>query len=270
MAKSIRIQRAIETIIGAIETAAREHAAYDADPHPRKADQDEYRARIDHQRDVTIATARADLAKESATIEAIYSKTRRTSFDEAAVGSAWTRISSLLSSGRGVDDVIARDGFTRDEAEALRRNYSTFLAAQDPNLQPVAVERRTAPDLQRVLQREIALMPAAEAEATAAELERLRVGDVLRSIDKMAVEAAQSGKVSGQALLETGFAMNAAGITPPAKSWDQIVAEVDPLGAARAHFDTLDPETRARVTEAAKAQGFESSAPPEPSLRATR
>lgn len=261
MAKSIRIQRAIERIIEAIETAAREHAAYDADPHPRKADQDEYRARIDHQRDVTIATARADLAKESATIDAIYSKSRRSDYDEAAVASAWTRVESLLSTGRGIDDVVGRDSFSRDEAEAIRRNYSTFLAAQDPDLRPVAVERRTAPDLQRVLQREIALMPTAEAEATAAELERIRVGDVLRSIDKMAVEAKQSGRVSGQALLETGFAMNAAGITPPERSWKSIV-------------DSIDPEWRAKLVgpsliEAAEGVGFK-SAPAEPSLRVPR
>jgi hypothetical protein len=64
--------------------------------------------------------------------------------------------------------------------------------------------------------------------------------------------------------LELGFAladdMGVPADAPGRRSWDSIVAEVDPTAKAEAARATLDPDTRAGLAENA-------AAPPGPSMR---
>ena len=262
----IDIERAIEAMISAIETAARERSEYDRDPHDRQADRHAFRAQIDARRDSAIAQARATLAREAEHAHTLYEKLRRTSFDEAGVAAAWKRIETLLESGRGVDDVIARAGFDRNEAEAIRRNLSTWMASKIPEARPVDIERRVMPDLFKVQRAELRLMDQAEADATRGEHDRLAAADAVRAVDKMGVAAAIAGKVPAQELLEVGYAQIAASIAPPAKSWDQIVAEVDPEAHASAARNGLDLRLRGPLNENARQIGFKATEPAEPPL----
>jgi hypothetical protein len=251
-----KVENAIDAMLKAVEAAAREHAAYDADPHERKADQEEFRARIDARKNDAVARARATLTAEAETVHGLYERLRKTSFDEAGVAAAWKRIEALLETGRGLDEVIERASFSRNEAEAIRREYAAWMARRLPEARPVDIERRVMPDLFRVQKAEIALMDRAEAEATTAEHERLATADVVRVLDKMAVEAAATGKVSSQAMLEVGYAQRAAGIAPPTKDWSEIVREVDPEAAAKAARNSAAPELRDALNRNARDVSF--------------
>jgi hypothetical protein len=256
------IQRAVMAMIDAIENAARERAQYLLDPHPRQADRDEFLKLIDRRRDDTVNAARVALDTEYDRIATTYQQARKKSFDDAEVNAAWRdRVKPLLDTLHDVDYIVSLPGFDRSAAEALRRNLASFTATQIPEASPASIERRVRPDLYRVLKAEIALMDRDEAEATQAEFERLATADTVKAVDKMAVEAQQSGRVSGQAMLEVGYAQRAAGIAPPARSWDSIVAEVDPLAAARAARDTLPPDIRTRLNEDARSGAVDHRGP---------
>jgi hypothetical protein len=268
---NIRIERAVMAMVDAIENAARERAQYLLDPHPRKADRDDFLKMIDKRRDDVVKGARVALDTEFDRIAKDYQRARKTSFDDNAVTAAWEHaVKPLLDTLHDVDYIAALPGFTRDQAEAIRRFLPAHEASQFPEARPQDIERRVRPALYTVLRREIALMDRDEAEATQAEFERLAAADTVKAVDKMAVEAQQSGRVSGQAMLAVGYAQKAAGIAPPPESWRSIVSRISPLDLANAQFNTLDPETRSRVIDEAKRQGFESSEPAEPSLRVER
>jgi hypothetical protein len=242
-------------MVRAIEDGARERAAYLADPHEREADRAEFLKMIDKRRDDAVKAAKLELDNEFEKVATVYQRSKKTSYDEAAVAAAWGRVKSLLDTFRGVDDIVEREGFDRNEAEALRRNLATYTAAQLPEARPVDIERRVRPDLYRVLRAELRLMDRGEAEATQAEIERIASADVVRAVDKMGVTAAMAGRVAPQELLEVGFATSAAGFEPDGQTWSDIVREVDPEAAARAARETLPADARESLAANARDAG---------------
>jgi hypothetical protein len=249
------IETAIATMTSAIETAVRERAEYDADPHERAVDREQFRREIDQRRDTAIATAKATLAREFSAIESTYQARRRVDFDEASVASSWGRIERYLDTGRGIDDVLELEGLTRADCQAIRQNYASWLAVQIPEARPQDIERRIRPDLLRVLEREVALMDQAEAGATRDELDRVKAADAVRSVDKMAVEAGASGKISPQSMLEVGYSQRAAGIGPEPEAWETITDRVDPLAAARRARNSASPAVRDAANDGLRGEG---------------
>jgi hypothetical protein len=258
-----RIQRAVEAMVKAIEDGARERAAYLADPHERQADRDEFLKMIDRRRDDIVKGAKVALDTEFSRIASTYQRTRKssTSYDEAEVAAAGVRVKGFLDTFRGVPEIVEREGFDRNEAEWLRRNLAAYEATRFPGARPVDIERRVRPQMYDILRAELRLMDRDEAQATEDELGRVATDGVVKAVDKMAITAAQSGRIPAQDLLAVGFAGSAAGFEPSRQTWRDILAQVDPDAAAVADRNALPPATRTDMDRQARQVEVRDGAP---------
>ena len=232
-----KYEQAIGTIIRSVNEAAERRRAYDADPHYRREDQDRERARIAADREAAVARAGKDLVQESKEIERTYARIRRKTFDPVETESSWRRISAMLDAGLGAEDVARQPGFSRTDAEAIRRNIRAYLTVAMRGGQPDEVEAAATRVDRFVETAELELMEPTERYATEAERERRLIEEVVAPGLLKYLAAVRAGGASAQDTLELGHALSEAGYSP-------APASEDPERAAERARNSLPPPIR--------------------------
>ncbi len=187
---NINTRAQIEGAYRTLERVAQDRKALVADPHGRTADQVAALDALDARAQDAIRRATEGVQAEGAKVQAAYRRSRKTSYDETAVGAAWTRIEKLLDrNAEGLDEVISRfgqPGYGREAAEAIRQNLSTRKTIAMEGSGREENDRAVAADLERVERGELSLMPYDERVATEAELDRRGADAALKSLQRAA------------------------------------------------------------------------------------
>lgn len=201
----------IEGAYRAIERIVAERQKLVADPHARKTDQAAALDSLDSQVTDAIRRATESVRAEGEKIQTAYRRSRKTSFDEAAVTSAWGRIEKLLdANAEGLDEVIGRfgqPGYGREAAQSLRENLGTRLTVAMKGTRREEIDRRVAEALDRVARGELKLMGYDERAATEAELDRRGSDAAMRSLVRTAATARTTGTIPAIAQIEMGYAL---------------------------------------------------------------
>lgn len=241
------INRSISAVIAAVQTARDELAAYDRDPAYRREDQERDRAAIAARREQSISIAATELGRVQENVLKEFERWRERSFDSVNVAEAWRRVSTLLDSGLGIADVIAAPGFSRETAEALRRNLPAYFTVTMKGERPGTIERRLAEVDEAILKAEIPLMPPSEATATTDELERRKVDAAVRELSVFA-DTARRGALTAQDQIRLGLTLSEAGFEPEEPT-------PDPGRKAEAERNSLPPEIRAKLDANVRGEG---------------
>jgi len=256
-----RINTALAEITRAANERDRERHEYNANPHPWSVEAERHRAAIDERADDAIRRAAAEIDAERAGIATEFERRRQTRFDPVEVESSWRRVEKLLEAGRtenggnvgpGLDNVIGRPGFSREEAEGLRRNYLTWLAAQSPQRDPGDVEREHVDDVDRILVAELPLMPEPERVATEREVGARAAMTAVASIGKFL-----AGPRDAQSQIALGVALTASGFEPEPEP-------EDPARDAERERNSLPPDLKAKLDEGIRRNGRSDDAAAEP------
>jgi hypothetical protein len=244
------IQRAVETVLDALDGRDRQLTAWevDADRRPR-GDHADGVTQIHDSAARTITTAGANVDAEIARIAKEYAKHRRSNYDATEVESAWRRVRELLDSGFEIDDIIASHVLDRATAEAVRRNFPAWQLAKMPgDIEGAKTEaERIADD---ALRAELPYMDRAERDATEAELGA--------HFGQQAIEALSRFMASARdphATIRLGHDLSDAGFVPPPPV-------VEPLAEAQRARNSLPPELRDALDGNARDVGWSA----EPSL----
>jgi hypothetical protein len=227
-------------------------------------------------RDSEIATIRAVASAENAADEA--SIRQRLGRDlgkpqDSAIASAWARLRPMLDNGFPIEELFAVPGFNREAVEALRANYPSYVAAKvGPSATRDASIRESVDEAMRRLDAaEIGMLDGDVGAATVEARQRDGAEAAMRRAMRYDAERRESKvPMPLDAKTELGLAYGLASDlgqpahVPGARTWDSIIAEIDPEAQAQAERNSLRPELRDALDGNARDVGFGVA---EPSLK---